>query len=59
MEFGKHIKSRCVGFKAKEIGLATFGEFNIRGHVVDYGGDGIHVDGSEGLWVVVHSSWGR
>ena len=41
MEFGKHVKPRCVGFKAKQVGLATFGEFTIRGHAVDYGGDGM------------------
>ena len=55
MEFGEHIKPRCAGFEAKEVGLATFGEFTFRGHAVDYGGNGIHVDGGEvcGLWFIV------
>ena len=47
MEFGEHVKPRCAGFEAKEVGLATFGEFAIRGHAVDYGRDGIHMDGGE------------
>ena len=45
MELGEHIKPRCAWFKAKEVGLATFGQFTISGHAVDLGGDGIHVDG--------------
>ena len=43
------------GFKAKEVGLATFGEFAISGHAVDYGRNGIHVDRGEvcGLGFIV------
>ena len=35
MEFGEHVKPRCAGFEAKEVGLATFEEFAISGHAVD------------------------
>ena len=52
MEFGNHVKPRCVGFKAQEVGLATFGKLTICGHT---DGDCIHVDWSEvcGLWFIV------